>query len=67
MIEKLNENELYNWCLEQAAARFMGTLSQDKIDKLNSLEFPWAYYEEELDKLGFHWRKNNPQGVRYGR
>ena len=60
------ESLLYNWCLDQAAARYMGALSQDKIEKLNALEFPWAYYEEELDKLGFHWNKNNPDGVRYG-
>lgn len=57
--------ELFDWCLEQAAARYMGKLSQEKIDKLNSIGFPWDYYEEELDKLGFHWEKNNPQGKRW--
>lgn len=57
--------QLYEWCLEQASARYQGKLSQDKIDKLNSLEFPWEYYEEELDKLGYHWKKNNPDGIRY--
>jgi hypothetical protein len=59
------DQEIYDWCLEQAANRFMGKLSQAKIDKLNSIEFPWAHYEEELDKLGFYWEKNNPDGVRW--
>lgn len=57
--------DLHTWCLEQASARYMGTLPQDKIDKLNSLNFPWEHYEEELDKLGYHWEKNNPNGIRY--
>lgn len=59
------EPDLYNWCLEQAAMRFMGKLSQEQIDKLNSINFPWAYYEQELDNLGFHWAKNNPNGKRW--
>ncbi len=67
MENKFKEDELYIWCLEQASARFMGIVPQEKIDKLNSLEFPWAYYEDEFDKLGYHWEKNNPQGVRYGK
>lgn len=45
-----NESTLYNWCLEQAATRAMGNLSQDKIDKLNSIGFPWAYYAEKLEE-----------------
>lgn len=64
--EKTEQDKLYDWCLEQASARFMGLLSQEQIDKLNSTDFPWAYYEEELDKLGYNWKKNNPKGVRYG-
>lgn len=59
------ENALFTWCLEQASERYCGTLSQARIDILNSIEFPWAYYENELDKLGYHWKKNNPNGVRY--
>ena len=60
------EDKLYNWCLEQASARFMGLLSQEQIDKLNSTGFDWVYYENELDNLGYHWKKNKPKGVRYG-
>jgi len=59
------EEKLYIWCLEQASARFMGTLSQDKIDKLDSLDFPWDYYERELDKLGFDWKKNSKEDSDY--
>jgi hypothetical protein len=59
------KEKLFDWCLEQASLRFMGKLPQDKIDKLNSIEFPWAYYEEELDKLGYNWERNNPSGVRW--
>ncbi len=59
------EQSLYAWCLEQASDRYRGELAQEKIDKLDSIGFPWAYYENELDKLGYHWKKNNPNGVRY--
>ncbi len=62
---KKKEQDLHVWCLEQADARFRGLLSQDRIEKLDSLDFPWAHYEEELDKLGYYWEKNNPDGVRY--
>lgn len=58
-------NGLYNWCLEQASDRYRGLLSEEQIDKLNSIDFPWGYYEEELDKLGYHWQKNNPNGKRW--
>jgi hypothetical protein len=61
-MKNVKKDDLFNWCLEQAAAKYMGTLDQEKIDKLNALEFPWSYYEEELDKLGFHWAKNSPTG-----
>lgn len=64
-MKKISKQELYTWCLEQASARFMGTLSQDKIDKLNELNFPWEIYEEELDNLGYAWELNNPNGIRY--
>ncbi len=59
------QQALFNWCLEQASARYMGLLSQEQIDKLNSLEFPWSHFEEELDKLGYSWNRNNPTGVRF--
>lgn len=62
---KKNNQALYTWCLENASARFMGILEQDKIDKLNSDEFDWIYWEEELDKMGYRWDLNNPDGVRY--
>lgn len=59
------DESLYNWCLQQAMDRYMGTLSEDKLKKLEEIDFPFDYYEEELDKLGFHWEKNNPNGKRY--
>jgi|GEM_PF-3765881 hypothetical protein len=65
MSKKTDNQKLYTWCLEQASDRYCGTLSQEKIDKLNSMDFPWAYYEDELDKLGYHWKKNNPDGIRF--
>lgn len=61
-IKKENPS-LYNWCLEQAAARYMGQLTQRQIDLLNAENFPWDYYENELDKLGCDWKMNNPDGV----
>ncbi len=65
MAKKTQEERLYEWCLEQASARYMGLLSPEQEDKLNSIDFPWAFYEEELDKLGYSWKKNNPDGVRF--
>lgn len=69
-LEALSESEdeakdLYDWCIEQAVARYRDKLSPEKFEKLESVGFPWAYYENELDKFGFHWKKNNPKGVRY--
>jgi len=61
----MKEKKLYDWCLEQAVARFMGSLTDEHFIKLQSLDFPWEYYESELDKLGFNWSRNNPDGVRY--
>lgn len=61
----MNESYLYNWCLEQAIARFMGNLTQEQEDHLNELGFPWDVYEEKLDELGFRWARNNPHGVRW--
>lgn len=46
-----NENKLFKWCLEQVIAREYGELSEEKILKLDSLGFPWAYYENELAKI----------------
>jgi len=63
--EAKKQNELYNWCLEQAAARYIGTMTKEQFDSLQSLDFPWEYYENELNNLGFHWYKNNPEGIRY--
>lgn len=62
---KREQNDLHTWCLEQASARYMGILGQDEIDRLTSLDFPWAHFENELDKLGYSWEKNNPDGKRY--
>lgn len=50
-MKNLNHKDLYKWCVELAQARRKGTLSQEQIDKLNSLNFPWAYYEDEFDQL----------------
>ena len=48
--KKLKEvNELFQWCLDQAMARRHGTLSQEKIKKLDSIGFRWKYYEEYAD------------------
>lgn len=58
---KKEQQDLYIWCLEQASERYRGTLSTEKIDKLNAMNFSWEYYEKELDKLGFDWKKNVPQ------
>lgn len=58
-------NKLYKWCLEQASQRYCGMLEQDKIEKLNSIGFDWVYWENELDKFGYCWELNNPNGVRY--
>lgn len=57
----MDNNSLFNWCLEQAHLRYTNQLSQEQLDKLNALNFPWAYYEEELTKLGYHWEKNKPK------
>jgi hypothetical protein len=56
---------LFEWCLQNAADRFMGELTQDQIDKLDCLDFPWDHYENILDKMGFNWKANNPSGIRY--
>lgn len=64
-VEKSNKSDLYAWCLEQASERYRGTLSKEKQDKLNDIQFDWNHYENELDKLGYHWKKNNPTGVRW--
>ncbi len=45
-------NELFDLFLQQALKRHMGTLSQEKIDMLDAMGFPWDYYEEELYKSG---------------
>ena len=55
-----NNNELYVWCLEQAAARYMGLLSQEQISKLDAVGFPWERYETALTELGFDWKMNKP-------
>ena len=62
-----DEQELYNWCLEQTIARYMGELTPEQLRKLESINFPFARYEQVLDEMGFHWKKNNPNGVRYGK
>ncbi len=54
----MNKKDLHAWCLEQAALRYMEELPQEQIDNLNSQNFPWEYYENELDKLGFNWERN---------
>lgn len=56
---------LFDWCLEQASARYMDLLTPAQFEKLQGLGFPWEYYEDHLDKLGYHWKKNNPEGVRW--
>lgn len=66
-MQNKNNQELYEWCLDQAIDRYMGTLSEEQFNLLQAIEFPWGYYEDELDKLGFNWAKNNPNGVRYGK
>jgi hypothetical protein len=36
-------NQLADWCDEQREAYHSGNLSQDKIDKLNSVGFDWNF------------------------
>lgn len=43
--ERLEHSNLYRWCKEQAKLYFEGKLEQEKIDKLNAIEFPWEYYK----------------------
>lgn len=38
--------KLHKWCVQNAVDRVMGKLSQDKIDKLDALGFPWEVYEQ---------------------
>jgi len=38
--DSLKEYEL-DWCVDQRAARRKGTLSQDRIELLDSIKFPW--------------------------
>lgn len=40
---KKEQQDLYIWCLEQASERYRGTLSTEKIDKLNAMNFSWEY------------------------
>ena len=47
---KNKRDNLYAWCCMQASDRLTGTLSQDRIDKLDSIGFDWKYYENELFK-----------------
>ncbi len=61
----MDEKNLRDWCLEQAMLRYMGKLEQWQLDKLEEVEFPFDYWEDQLDKLGFYWKKNNPNGVRW--
>ena len=46
-----NNNQLFKWCLEQVIAREYGELSEEQIAQLDSADFPWAYYENELAKI----------------
>ncbi len=51
---------LFMWCVEQARARRNGNLDQEKIEKLNSVGFPWEHYEKEadrIDKIDQQWAK----------
>jgi hypothetical protein len=54
----INREDLYIWCLQQVIDRFHGRLCQEKIDKLDCLEFPWEEYQASLDKLFPDWRTN---------
>jgi len=40
---KKEQQDLYIWCLEQASEQYRGTLSTEKIDKLNAMNFSWEY------------------------
>lgn len=60
---KPNEEELYVWCLEQAAMRYRGELSLEQMAKLDVLGFPWELYERKLDELGFDWDKDKPKEI----
>lgn len=46
----LNEmsDELIIWCFEQAKEKKEGTLSKYKIDKLDSIQFPWESFNKYL-------------------
>lgn len=57
-------DELFVWCLQQAAARYMGDLSQDRIDDLNSINFPWHLYEAHLDLKCLYVNKLKYKGMK---
>lgn len=60
------EDDMYVWCLEQASDRYKGELSQDKIELLLKVDKNFfVFYEDELDKLGYDWERNNPNGIRW--
>jgi len=49
VMQTMDVNELFEWCLDQALARRNGTLSLEQIKKLDSQGFKWDYYEGFAD------------------
>lgn len=49
VITTKDENKLFEWCLDQAMERRNGTLSLEKIKKLDSQGFKWDYYDGFAD------------------
>ena len=45
------EAPLWKWCMHQVIARGEGKLTDEQIQKMNDLNFPWAEYADELRKI----------------
>ena len=51
MESKENEQELYQWCVEQAVRYETGQMSDEEFKKLQDIDFPFEHYSKEADKL----------------
>ena len=47
---KMNEQELYEFCIDNIMNLIDGKLSMDKIIKLREIDFSFDYYIDELIK-----------------
>jgi len=48
--QKMNEQELYEFCIDNIMNLIDGKLSMDKIIKLREINFSFDYYIDELIK-----------------